>query len=185
MKLVWETACHAPLSICWLKPVFFQGRQGPCLKKVLTRRPLNLQPWDHLRQQGLTTSEESLEETCFIKISFCFAQVFLTNHPKQETEKPAPKCFCGKISITCKSSEIFWIRIKCETYCGEDGEGEKAGLDVVPVERELLRHQVHPRSYSLTAHLVLKNIFLLQPNSCSPYWHTSSYSDRNASSMLM
>ena len=49
-----------------------------------------------------------------------------------------------------------------ETYCGEDGEGEEAGLDVVPVERELLRHQVHPRSYSLTAHLVLKNIFLLQ-----------------------
>ena len=115
MKLVWETACHAPLSICWLKPVFFQGRQGPCLKKVLTRRPLNLQPWDHLRQQGLTTSEESLEETCFIKICFCFAQVFLTNHPKQETEKPAPKCFCGKISITWKSSEIFWTRTKSES----------------------------------------------------------------------
>ena len=176
-----------PFSLAdWSLSTFFKVGRGRVLKKVLTRRPLDLQPWDHLRQQGLTTSEESLKETCFTKISFCFAQVFLTNHPKQETEKPAPKCFCGKISITWKSSEISWTRIKSETYCGEDGEGEEAGLDVVPVERELLRHQVHPRSYSLTAHLVLKKYFLASRfHSCTPNWHTSSYSDRNPSSMLM
>ena len=39
-------------------------------------------------------------------------------------------------------------------YGGEDGEGEEAGLDVVPVEGEVLGDQVHPCTHSLTAHLI-------------------------------
>ena len=38
---------------------------------------------------------------------------------------------------------------------GEDGEGEEAGLDVVPVVGELLGHQVHPGRGRLAAHLLV------------------------------
>ena len=38
---------------------------------------------------------------------------------------------------------------------GEDGEGEEAGLDVVPVVGELLGDQVHPGRGRLAAHLLV------------------------------
>ena len=42
------------------------------------------------------------------------------------------------------------------TYCCEDGEGEEAGLDVIPVEGEILGDQVNSGTNGLTAHLISK-----------------------------
>ena len=41
------------------------------------------------------------------------------------------------------------------TDCGQDGEGEEAGLDVVPVVCEVLAHDVHTCRGGLTAHLLV------------------------------
>ena len=38
------------------------------------------------------------------------------------------------------------------TDCGQDGEGEEAGLDVVPVVGEVLTHDVHTCRGGFTAH---------------------------------
>ena len=44
------------------------------------------------------------------------------------------------------------------TYCCEDGEGEEAGLDVIPVEGEILGDQVNSGTNGFTAHLYQNGI---------------------------
>ena len=46
------------------------------------------------------------------------------------------------------------LRIGKCTYCCKDGEGEEAGLDVIPVEGEILGDQVNSGTNGLTAHLI-------------------------------
>ena len=41
------------------------------------------------------------------------------------------------------------------TDCGQDGESEEAGLDVVPVVGEVLAHDVHASRGGLTAYLLV------------------------------
>ena len=41
------------------------------------------------------------------------------------------------------------------TDCGQDSEGEEAGLDVVPVVGEVLAHDVHASRGGLAAYLLV------------------------------